>query len=186
MMKTIKQTLDCKFASLYAREEESSYLKCLWTSRGEPEKELFISITSSTQLPARVFYKNDSVTRSLTENNYEICPDFDGFGNVYVMGVPIRDHSNNDEKIGVLMVYRDRSKSDMFDDRDLHSAELLCSIAATTLRNISLFNAANEKEKQSQKILLIIDEMSGDVSRGYRNIIKISEKNTIISYLWSY
>ena len=53
-------TLDCKFASLYRREEESSYFKCLWTSKGEPEKDLFISITNSTQLPARVFQKNDA------------------------------------------------------------------------------------------------------------------------------
>ena len=175
MMRTIKHSLDCKFASIYAVEEESSYLKCLWTTNGEPAKELFVSITNSTQLPARVFQRNDAITRSLTENNEQICPDFDGFGNVYVMGVPILDHANKDEKIGVLMVYRDRSKADMFDDRDLHSAQLLCSIAATTLRNVSLFNAANEKEKHSHKILSIIDEMSGDVSQGYKNIIKRSE-----------
>eukprot|EP01084_Bolivina_argentea_P079813 144688_1 len=58
MMETIHATLDCKFASLFAAEEESQYLKCLWTTDGEPSKDIFIAITSSTQLAARVWQKN--------------------------------------------------------------------------------------------------------------------------------
>lgn len=171
MLKTMKRTLDCKFASLYALQEESSHLKCLWTSDGEPDKDIFIAMTNSTQLAARVFRRNEPITQSLTENNEAICPDFDGFGNVHVMGVPIRDGGKQGDKVGVLTVYRDRSKSQGFDDMDLRSAELMTSIAANTLKNVSLLKRAGEKEAQSQKILSIIDEMSGDVSGGYRQIV---------------
>ncbi len=170
MMNTIKQTLNCKFTSLYTIESESLYLKCLCTSDGPVEEDIFISITSSTQLPARVYTKNSCIIRSVTENSQQICPDFNGFGNVYILGVPILRQDGT--KIGVLCCYRDRSKCDQFDDSDLYSAKMLTSICSTTLKNISLFNEANEKEKQSQKILSIIDEMSGDVSEGYRHIIR--------------
>ncbi len=171
MMTTIKQTSNCKFTSLYCIESESLYLKCIWTSIGEPNKDIFISITSSTQSPARVYKKNKPIIRSLNKNNNETCPEHNGFGNVYILGIPIFDSIKNN-KIGVLMLYRDRSTSEQFDNKDLYSAKMLTSICATTLNNISLFNEANEKEKQSQKILSIIDEMSGDVSQGYTNIIR--------------
>jgi hypothetical protein len=103
----------------------------LWKSSGEPEKEIRVAIGIGNEIPNQVYENNKPIIISITENNETICPDFDGFGNIHVLGIPTRNC--DDQKIGVLMIYRDRNNNN-FEDKDINSASILTSIAATTLQ----------------------------------------------------
>ena len=183
MCEVVCNSLDAKSASLYVVEEDRRYLRCLWksnnynnsnTSDKEKEKEIRVSATSGNEIPSKVFRENKAYTCSLMENNDSICPDFDGFGYCHVLGHPIVSSNDNDgyHIIGVLMVYRNRAQSDAFNEKDIQSASVLTSVAATTIANVQMFSKSEEQRLQTEKILGIIDEMSGDVREGYGSIIK--------------
>ena len=172
MLNTVCLTLNSKYASIYILDDDSKkFMKLLWTSNGEPYKDVIISLNNNkTQIPSRIYQKNCATSYEIKKNDVSLCPDYDGFGNFYILGIPIQKPKTK-ETIGVLCVYRDRSKN-VFNKKDQSSGQILCSIAAATLQNITKFANINEKEKHTSRILDIIDEMSGDVSQGYGNIIK--------------
>ena len=152
------------------------FFRCLWKSSGDFNKEIRVSAVSGSEIASQVFKSKKPFKTSIMRNSDSICPDFDGFGYCHILGHPIINNSDG-SCIGVLMVYRDRNSSkshhsNEFNEKDIQSASVLTSVAATTIANVTLFSESEEQRLQTEKILGIIDEMSGDVRQGYKSIIK--------------